>query len=74
MPLNVPYSISAKQCVGRGWGISVEGLQLIAHHKREASSAKLKTTVEPRYNEVLGTMKITLFISGFSYQGEKTKI
>ena len=37
-------------------------------------------TVEPRYNEVLGTIKITLLslvihVSGFSlYQGEKTKI
>ena len=32
------------------------------------------TTVEPRYNEVLGTIKNDLVISGFSlYQGTKTK-
>ena len=33
-------------------------------------------TVEPRYNEVLGTMEITLIvISGFSlYQGKKKQI
>ena len=31
-------------------------------------------TVEPRYKEVLGTIKITLVISGFSlYQGKKKK-
>ena len=31
-------------------------------------------TVEPRYNEVLGTIKNYLVISGFSlYQGQKTK-
>ena len=31
-------------------------------------------TVEPHYNEVLGTMKIYLVTSGFSlYQGKKTK-
>ena len=32
----------------------------------------ISSTVEPHYNEVLGTMKITLVISGFSlYQGKK---
>ena len=28
-------------------------------------------TVEPHYNEDLGTMKITFVITGFSYQGKK---
>ena len=34
----------------------------------------VSNTVEPRYDEDLGTMKITLLILGFSlYQGKKTK-
>ena len=35
---------------------------------------ELSSTVEPRYSEDLGTMKITLTYTGFSlYQGKKTK-
>ena len=34
----------------------------------------IQNTVEPLYNEVLGTMKITLLYQVFSlYQGKKTK-
>ena len=34
---------------------------------------KIANTVEPHYNEVLGTMKITLLYQVSLYQGKETK-
>ena len=53
------YDVHKRRCLGGGGG-SIFFLCVCVY--------KLISTVEPRYNEVLGIMKITLL-----YQGKKTK-